>query len=152
MDSARVRLEVKILAGEQPAPAVDATAADDECVRLTVLVIAADADVRGYVRECLRDSADVRVLEAASVAAALPLEAQATPHLLIVDASESDVLVALPRARALVIVDDEPRHDQRADAQVRFLALPFTADQLVAEVGLIASMLHLHHPRCTQPG
>ena len=50
-------------------------AASDESVRLTVLVLAAEADVRRYVRECLRECADVRMVEAVSVAMALTLEA-----------------------------------------------------------------------------
>ena len=134
--SAGVRLEVAILAADQITSADAPAVASDEPVRLTVLVLAAEADVRRYVRECLRDSVDVRVLDAATVAVALTLEAQAAPQLLIVDAPQSDVLVALPRARARVIVDDEPRREQLAGARVRFLARPFTADQLVAEVGL----------------
>ena len=135
--SAGVRLEVAILAADQTTSADVAAVASDEPVRLTVLVLAAEADVRRYVRECLRDCTDVRVLDTASVAVALTLEAQASPQLLIVDAPQSDLLVALPRVRALLIVDDEPRREQLAGARVRFLARPFTADQLVAEVDLV---------------
>ena len=136
MDSARVKLEVAILAADNVAPAAASAIASDGPVRLTVLVLAAEADVRRYVRECLRDSAGVRVLEAPSVAVALTLEAEAAPQLLIVDAEMSEVLVALPQVRAVVMVDDEPRREQPADARVRFLARPFSADQLVTEVGL----------------
>ena len=68
---------------------------------------------------------------------ALTLEAQAEPKLLIVDAAQSDVLVALTRVRAVVLVDDEPRREQLAGARVRFVSRPFTANQLVAEVGLV---------------
>ena len=134
--SAGVRLEVAILAADQVAPARSATDANDGA-RLTVLVVAAESDVRRHVRECLRDCADLRVLEAPSVAVGLTLEAQARPQVLIVDATQADVLVALPRARAVVLVDDDPRREQNADARVRFLARPFTADQLVTEVGLV---------------
>lgn len=135
--SAGVRLEVAILAADQAAPAAASDVTNDEPVRLTVLVVAGEADVRWYVRECLRDRADVRVLEAASVAAALTLEAQAAPHLLVIDALMIEMVVALPLARALVIVDNEPRREQAADARVRFLARPFTADQLVTAVSLV---------------
>lgn len=135
--SAVVRLEVAILAADQTTSADAPVVARDEPVRLTVLVLAAEADIRRYVRECLRDCLDVRVLDAASIAVALTLEAQAAPQLLIVDAPQSGVLVALPRVRALVIVDDEPHREQLAGARVRFLARPFTADQLVAEVDLV---------------
>ena len=136
MDSARVKLEVAILAADQVTPVADAAVASNEPVRLTVLVLAAEADVRRHVRECLRECADVRVLEAPTVALALTLEAQASPQVLVVDAPETEALMALPRVRAVVMVDEETRREQSEDARVRFLARPFTADQLVAEVGL----------------
>ena len=60
-----------------------------------------------------------------------------TPQLLVVDAPLSEVLVVLTRARAVVIVDAEPRRAQAADARVRFLARPFTADRLMSEIGLV---------------
>ena len=135
--SAGVRLEVAILAADQAAPTDSASDRTDEHRSLTVLVVAAEPDVRHHVRECLRDCADVRVLEAPTIAMALTLEAQASPQLLVVDANHSEVLVALPHARALVLVDDDPRREQKVDARVRFLARPFTADQLVGEVNLV---------------
>jgi hypothetical protein len=46
----------------------------------------------------------------------------------------SELLVALPLARALVIVDHEPRREQTIGARVRFLTRPFTTDQLVTAV------------------
>ena len=128
-----MRLEVAILAAAEVAPAVVPPPRADGQHR-TITVVAADADVRWHVRECLRDRPDVRVLEAASVAVALSLAAQAEPDVLIVDAPQGDVIVALPRARAVVIVDDVPRQPRREGARVRFLARPFTAQQLVAEV------------------
>ena len=67
--SAGVRLEVAILA-DQTTSADEPAGVSDEPVRLTVLVLAAEADVRRYVRECLRDCVDVRVLDAASIAVA----------------------------------------------------------------------------------
>jgi hypothetical protein len=134
--SAGVRLEVAILAVDQAVPAPSVTVAS-ESSRLTVLVVAADADVRLHVRECLRDCADMRVLEAPSVSVALTLEAQVVPQVMVVDARLSDVLIALPHARAVVLVDDDPRREQPADAPIRFLARPFTADQLVAEVAAV---------------
>jgi DNA-binding response OmpR family regulator len=137
MDSARVRLEVAILAGDQASPVADPGVASDGHGRLTVLVVATDADVRRYVRECLRECADVRVLEAMSVTMALTVEARTAPHILVVDAPQSEVLVALPGVRAVVIVDDAPCRAQASDARVRFLARPFSTDQLVAEIGLV---------------
>ena len=134
--SAGVRLEVAILAADQAMPAHSRPVAGDDA-RLTVLVVAAEVDIRRHVRECLRDCAELRVLEAPSVAVALTLDAQARPQLLIVDATQTEVLVALPQARAVVLVDDDPRRDQPTDARVRFLARPFTAEQLLTEVGLV---------------
>jgi hypothetical protein len=134
--SAGVRLEVAILAADQETLSNSATLGG-ELERLTVLVVSAESDVRRHVRECLRDCVDMRVLEAPSVAVALTLEAQANPHVLVVDATLGEVLVALPRARAIVLVDDDPRREPAADARVRFLARPFTADQLVTEVELL---------------
>ena len=136
--SAGVRLEVALL-DDQAASASPARSAGEagEGSRLTVLVVAADADVRLHVRECLRDCADMRVLEAPSVTVALTLEAQAAPRLMIVDVAQSDVLIALPHARAVVLVDDDPREERPADARVRFVARPFTADQLLTEVNLV---------------
>ena len=131
--SSGLKLEVAILAADQTAPVVDKTA-PDEPVRLTVLVVADDADVRWYVRECLRDTKDVRVLEAANVSTALTLAAITPPQLLIVDVQQGDILSPLPKIHAVVIVDDVPRSSQLDGARVRFLARPFTAHQLCAEI------------------
>jgi hypothetical protein len=138
--SAGVRLEVAILAAGQTAPAAAPRAASDEPVRLTVLVVAAETDERWYVRECLRDCTDVRVLEAATVAVALTLAVQSDLDLLIIDAPQGDVLMALSRVRAVVIVDDLPRRPQLDGARVRFLARPFTAHQVVAEVDRVRTV------------
>jgi hypothetical protein len=132
--SPRVRLEVAFLDADQAAPA-PAPAALDERTCLTVLVVAAEADLRRYVRECLRDRTDLRVLEAATATAAVTLAASYSPELLVVDEPESDVLVALSHLRAIVIVDDVPRGAPASATLVRLLARPFTAEGLVAEVG-----------------
>ena len=52
--SPRVRLEVAFLDADQAAPAPAPSPAADERACLTVLVVAAEVDVRRYVRECLR--------------------------------------------------------------------------------------------------
>jgi|RhiMetdeSRZDD1v2_1073273.scaffolds.fasta_scaffold26020_7 hypothetical protein len=132
--SAGVRLEVAILS-DQATPAPVASVPDNEPAGLTVLVVAAEADVRHYVRECLRDRDGVRVLEAETVTAALTIAAHDSPALLVVDAPESEVLVTLSQVRAIVIVDDVPRHAPSFGPWIRFLARPFTGDGLVAEVG-----------------
>ncbi len=131
--SAGVRLEVAILS-DQAAPAPVSPAPTDEPAALTVLVVAAEADLRCYVRECLGDRADLRVLETASVNDALAVAAHESPELLVVDARESEVVASLG-LRAIVIVDDMPRQVLPPRASIRFLARPFTGEQLVAEVG-----------------
>jgi hypothetical protein len=133
--SPRVRLEVAFLDADQPAPADATPAVLDERTRLTVLVVAAEADLRRYVRECLRERSDLRVLEAATVTAAVTLAANCSPAILIVDEPESDVLLRLSELRAIVIVDDVPRDAPESGTRRRLLARPFTAEGLAAEVG-----------------
>src|SRR5512133_3009002 len=131
--SPRVRLEVEFLDAEQAVPAPLAPdARGDERVLRAVLVVAGEADFRGYVRECLRERTDLRVLEAATVGAAVELAAQHPPALLIVDEPESSVVAALSQIRAIVIVDDIPRGELTRGP--RLLARPFTAEGLLAEV------------------
>lgn len=133
--SPRVRLEVAFLDADQPAPAPAPPAELDERTCLTVLVVAAEADLRRYVRECLRERTDLRLLEAATVTAAVTLAADYSPELLVVDEPESDVLVTLSQLRAIVIVDDVPHGAPASGTRLRLLARPFTAEGLVAEVG-----------------
>ena len=133
--SPRVRLEVAFLDADQAAPAPAAPAALDERTCLTVLVVAAEADFRRYVRECLRERTDMRVLEAATVAAAVTLAGDCSPELLVVDGPERDVVVALSQLRAIVIVDDVPRGGAGVETRLRLLTRPFTAEGLVAAVG-----------------
>ena len=68
-------MEVAFLDADQAAPAPASPAALDERTCLTVLVVAAEADLRRYVRECLRERTDLRLLEAATVAEAVTLAA-----------------------------------------------------------------------------
>jgi len=70
--SPRVRLEVAFLDDHPTAPAPAPPL--DEQGRLTVLIVAADEDVRRYARECLRARTDLRILDAATIAEALALE------------------------------------------------------------------------------
>ena len=133
--SPRVRLEVAFLDDDQAAPAPASPAALDEHTCLTVLVVAAETDLRRYVRECLRVRTDLRLLEAATVTAAVALAADYSPQLLVLDEPERDVLVTLSQLRAIVIVDDVPHGALSSGTRVRLLARPFTAEGLVAEVG-----------------
>jgi len=132
--SPRVRLEVAFLDADQAVPAPTPSSVADERSCLTVLVVAAEADVRCYVRECLRERTDIRVVEAATVTTAVTLAADYSPDLLVVDAPERDVLATLSRLRAIVIVDEVPRGAPTLGTYVRLLARPFTAERLVAEV------------------
>ena len=91
-----------------PSPRVRLEAA---LARTTVLVVAAEEDLRRYVRECLRERPALRLLEAESVPAA----------------------VALAAHRAVLLFDDVPR-DAPAWARLRLLARPFTARELAAEI------------------
>ena len=132
--SSRVQLEVEFLDADQSAPAPVMPAALDEVVRATALVVAAEADLRRYVRECLRDRIDLRLLEAATVIAAVTLAAHYSLAFLIVDQRESDVLAALPQLWAIVIVDEVPHGASASGTRRRLLARPFTAEELLAEV------------------
>ena len=129
-----VRLEVAVLS-DQATAAQMASVPSSEPTGITVLVVAAEADVRCYVRECLSDRRDVRILEAETVTAALAIAAHDSPALLVVDASESQILGTLSRFRAVVIVDEVPRQARSFGPRIRFLARPFTGDGLAAEVG-----------------
>lgn len=132
--SPRVRLEVAFLDADQAAPAPTPSPGTDERARLTVLVVAAEADLRCYVRECLRERSDLRVLEAATVTAAVTFAADRPPDLLVVDEPERDVLAMLSEVQAIIIVDDVPRGIPSSGPRVRPFERPFTAERLVAEV------------------
>jgi DNA-binding NtrC family response regulator len=134
-DSSRVRLEIAFLDADEGASAPVSPAAHDERAWRTVLVVAAESDVRRYVGECLRERTDLRLVEAATVAAAVALAGTYSPALLIVDEPEGDVVAALANLRAIVIVDDVPHDAAAAGRRIRFLARPFTAERLLAEVG-----------------
>jgi len=135
--SSRVQLEVEFLDADQRAPAPVMPAALDEVVRMTALVVAAEADLRRYVRECLRDRVDLRLLEAATVIAAIALAAHYSLAFLVVDERESDILTALPHLCAIVIVDEAAHGAPASGARRRLLARPFTAEELLAEVSLL---------------
>ena len=101
-------------------------------VWLVALVVARDADVRRYVRECLRERPDLRVVEAATTSAAMAASSGQSPDLLVVDETESTIVKALPGVRAIVITDDVPRDE--ADRRVRFVARPFSAEVMQTEI------------------
>jgi hypothetical protein len=131
--SSRLRLEVEFLEADRAAPAPAVPLGDDERMLRAVLVVAGEADFRAYVRECLRERTDLRVLEAASVTKAVTLAAECSPVLIVVDEPEAGVVAMLPRVWAIIIVDEIPRDAGRGE-RVRLLVRPFTADSLLAEV------------------
>jgi hypothetical protein len=126
LPSARVRLEVELLASDQQAAL---PALDDQRQRHTVLVVAADADVRRYVRECLRDRDDLRVLEAGTIELAERLATLHSPRLLIVDAPEAAVLSVILNVPAVLIADDVPR-DVMPNGRIVTLMRPFGGEDL----------------------
>ena len=132
--SPRVQLEIALLDADQATAAPAPPAALDERTRLTLLVVAAEADLRQYVRECLREHTDLRLLEAGTVAAAITLAAHEPPDLLIVDEPERGALALLPHVRTICIVDEVPHGARPTGGRVRLLVRPFTAEGLVAEV------------------
>src|SRR5262245_66478829 len=103
--SPRVRLEVAFLDADQAAPLPAPSSSADERACLTVLVVAAEVDLRRYVRECLRERTDLRLLEAATVSTAVTLAVDHSPEFLVVDEPERDILTTLSQLRAIIIVD-----------------------------------------------
>ena len=133
--SARVRLEVAFLDGDQT-PAPDCISARDERT-ITVLVVAAEPDLRRYVRECLRERTDLRLVEAATVATAVTVAAADFPEFLIVDEPQGEVLLTLSQLRAIMIVDEVPRDEPAKGTRHQPLGREGAGEQPVAEVGLL---------------
>jgi hypothetical protein len=102
-----------------------------------VLVVAADADVRQYVRECLRERDDLGVLEASAVGMAERMVAEHAPEILIVDGRDAAVLRAIPEVRAILIADEIPV--DLASARIATLVQPFGGRNLQALVDLLLS-------------
>lgn len=125
-----MRLEVELLASDAPA-AVPAPAVGDRPQRHTVLIVVGDADVRRYVRECLHDRAELRLLEAPAAAMAEQLVTLHRPDLLIVDARDAAVLSAIAEVRAVLIADDVPQ-DAQPNSRIVRLIRPFGGQELEA--------------------
>lgn len=136
--SPRVRLEATLLDVGWAASTPGLSAVPDGLPGVTVLVVAAEADLRRYVRECLRERADLRVVDAATVGAAIALAAPFGPELLVVDEADRAVLGALSSHRAVLLVDEVPRGAFGAGRHVRLLACPFSAEALLSALaGLV---------------
>jgi len=132
-----VRLEVDLLASDHPAP-LRAPSTGDRREQRTVLVVAADADVRRHVLECLRDRTDFHVLEADTIAMAKRLAALERPELLIVDAPDAAILDAIVDVRSVVMGDDVAPHAMR-DGRIITLARPFGGRDLESLVDRLMS-------------
>lgn len=130
--SPRVRLEAALLESDRAVPAVGASPDGAGCP--TVLVVAAEADLRRYVRECLRERPALRLVEAATVPEALAIAARLPHAYLVVDEPERDLLDGLGSYRAVLLVDDAPREPDASVTNLRSLARPFSAKELVADV------------------
>ena len=128
--SARVQLEVDLLASEQPVSLPGPVPGDHHNV---VLVVAGDSDVRRYVCECVRDRADLLVLEASTIAMATRLASVHSVKLLIVDAPDVHVLDRLVDVRAVLLGNDVPQPAVSGD-RITALARPFAAQDLQALV------------------
>jgi DNA-binding NarL/FixJ family response regulator len=102
-------------------------------------VVAGKAEVRGYVRECLRARPDLRLVEAARSDDALALVASVRPAVTIIDAQDIVLDPSLMATCCILLVDDSPHASDPLGAAVRLIARPFTSDQLLAEV---AACLH----------
>jgi DNA-binding response OmpR family regulator len=153
--SDRVRLEVSILAsGSNDTAAVDEQTGEPASYR-TVLVVAADSDMRSYVRGCLRHHERIRVVEVTDGEAALAATRLTLPDVVIIDMAHRGTAATvlgsarqarrvLTRVPLIVITDDEP-DDGGAQilggaALALILVKPFNAQQLCGRVEDLLSL------------
>ena len=126
--SARVRLEVEILASGHPVLA-PVTYVGAESARRIILVCAAEADVRQYLNECLREHADVRIVAASTVPGAIALARAYPPRLLIVDFASVALASVLSDVRGILLADEVLQQSAQAES-LTILARPFSAMSL----------------------
>ena len=149
--SARVRLEVAFLDADEASPTPALLSTHDERPRLTALVVASESDVRRYVRECVVQLPGLGVVEAATAADAVAVAASQTVDLGIIDESEIAGLASLAHLSAIVLVDDIP-HGAPQPPRRRLLARPFSAADLIAEIGkLMAADIAVDQPPAPGP-
>jgi hypothetical protein len=149
--SSRVRLEVEILDADRAAATQPISVSTDAGTRRSVLVVAGETDVRRYVRECLRERTDLRVIEADSVTSAVLLATSDAPDFMIADDPERDVARLLPHVRVIIIVDDVPAGGATLAGRIRLLVRPFAAGVLVAEVSRLLSETAVDVTRISDP-
>jgi hypothetical protein len=115
------------------APSLDAEAP-------LALVVAADADVRTYVRESLHSGTALAVLETGSVAAALEVALHRTPRVLVVSHGERAVVRHLPGVPAVILADETPAADladARRLAPLIVVRGAFRAERLLEVIGRV---------------
>jgi DNA-binding NtrC family response regulator len=143
-------LEASILASasdDARAMSPDRGAGGDAEQRM-VLVVAAEADMRTYVRRCLAQVASVQVMEAPDVAGMRGIARAMPPDLIVVDVDGEPAGAAVDRmlggqpeligVPAIVITDEAPGGDRgtigTGTAPGVLLVKPFNARRLCAEV------------------
>lgn len=149
--SDRVRLEVSILssASEDGASDAEEEVSEPRADWRTVLVVAAESDMRIYVRRCLRRHGEIRVVEAADGAGAVRAGRRTHLDVVIVDVDgpgpAATTLVGALRSQEafarvpLILISDDEVDDtglrRVADpALSTILVKPFNARQLCGEV------------------
>jgi CheY-like chemotaxis protein len=104
----------------------------------TLLVVAGEADVRGYVAECLRPRTDLGLVVAASADAAVSLARRQPPDLIIVAGPEADAARRLPTIPAILLADEATEAQLPATtgtgAPRLLLGMPFNAQGLIQYV------------------
>ncbi|TVP42573.1 MAG: hypothetical protein EA350_15315 [Gemmatimonadales bacterium] len=139
--SDRLRLEVELLTPAAAIPpatrATDPSAALGDPVPRTVLLGIGDADLRAYVRECLRGNPALRVVEPDVGEHALDAVQRLNPALLI--AEPGTVGTMLPRAVPLLLLAQELPQDTevRPSATLALLTQPFNARRLLDAVEML---------------
>ena len=135
--STHARLEAEILRSElapprdAPQPTGDLSDPIDQRI---VLIVVADASLRRYVRECLRDSARFFVRDVETPRAAIEFVARVEPCVIIVDRVAEQVMRVLVDVRVIVIDDGLRGAEYEYGDRSAVLMSPFTAETLVAEI------------------
>lgn len=138
--AAAVRMQVARLAALHAASVAAAPPTAPEVIK-TVMVVAACAQVRKVVRDCLAESGWVRVTEAASVEEATSLLAEGAPDLMLVDHPERAVL-SMPGAEHVLLISSEvPRSHEMPRQLVGLLARPLKGERVSSKV---LSLLESH--------
>lgn len=142
-------LEASILASSTAdARALDASRPAADAPARTVAVVAGDADMRIYVRQCLARLTSVRVLEAADIPALIRAAGSRLPELVVLDGDPALERVLARQAELdtvpLIIISDElPKDHGRArsrQAPYSVLVKPFNSRRLCAEVNRVLSL------------